>query len=256
MVRGPGTIPRLQHYLLTFMRFAIFSDIHSNLEALETAVSHAQNQKVDEFIVLGDTVGYGANPNECFDWVIQHAAVNLLGNHEKAVIDPKTRDWFNPMAREAIVWTSKVMKKNLKALIAPLPYLRVDKRVSYAHGSLHEPEAFHYLVSFEDTEDSFKKLESPVCFVGHTHIPSCFCEKKRSAEYLEPGVVELKKGERYILNPGSVGQPRDHDPRLSFGLFDDERHSFEIIRLEYENQKAAEKIRKAGLPHYLADRLL
>jgi predicted phosphodiesterase len=238
------------------MRYAILSDIHSNWEALETAVSYAQGQKIDSWVVLGDTVGYGANPNECFEWAIQNAAIYVTGNHERAVIDPRLREWFNEWAREAIEWTDKVMDPKLKEKIKPLPYVQMREGFTFVHGSLNEPEQFHYLFSMEDAAPTFKQMESPICFIGHTHVPSCFCEKPQAAIYLKPGIWQLEKGERYILNPGSVGQPRDQDPRLAFGIFDTEKQTFQIVRLTYENHKAADKIRKAGLPAYLADRLL
>jgi len=238
------------------MRYAIFSDIHSNLEALETAVSHAEDQKIDSWMVLGDTVGYGANPNECFEWVIKNADLFIMGNHEKAVIDPKVREWFNPLAREAIIWTEGQMADKLKKEIQPLPFLKIDKNITWTHGSPDAPETFKYLTHFDDTGSSFKAMENDVCFVGHTHVPCCFCLSKKSAEYLKSGTVNLKIGDRYILNPGSVGQPRDRDPRLAYGIYDDQKRTFEIFRLDYKNEKAAEKIRKAGLPRYLADRLL
>ena len=238
------------------MRFALFSDIHSNLEALETAVLYAKGRQIDRTLVLGDTVGYGANPNECFEWVLQNAAVSLAGNHEKAVLDVKLRERFNPMAHEAIVWTEEKMDAAFKQKIPDLPLIRIESSMTLVHGSVNEPEEFHYLVNARDAEPSFKELSTPVCFAGHTHIPSCFCERAQSAVTLTPGVMTLEKGERYILNPGSVGQPRDRDPRLAFGIYDDEKRTFEIVRLSYDNVKAADKIRKAGLPRYLADRLV
>lgn len=238
------------------MRLALFSDIHSNLEALETATLHAKSQGIQSFAVLGDTVGYGASPNECFEWALQHASFYLMGNHENAVVDPRLREWFNPVAREAIVWTEEVMKDTFKKEISGLPYLRHEKGFVFAHGSPDHPEGFRYLINFQDALASFRQFQTPVCFVGHTHIPSCFCEQARTARYLAPGILTLEPTERYILNPGSVGQPRDRDPRLSYGVFDDQAKTFEIIRLPYPNEKAASKIRKAGLPASLADRLL
>ena len=238
------------------MRIAILADIHSNLEALEKAVAYLKDQKIEEWFVLGDTVGYGANPNECYQWAIDHADLNIMGNHEKAVIDPSLREWFSPHARDAIIWTEDVLKPDYKKAMAQLPFVKIEKGVTYTHGDLDAPEEFRYLTSFTEAQPSFQKMENPICFVAHTHVPACFCESKRSADYLEPGVLTLEQGERYILNPGSVGQPRDRDPRLALGIFDDARRTFEIVRLSYDNHKAADKIRKAGLPQYLADRLL
>jgi len=238
------------------MRYAILSDIHSNLEALEAAVGYAKKQNVESWVVLGDTIGYGANPNECFEWVQKESDIYLMGNHEKAIIDPSLRKWFNESAREAIVWTDEVMDNRFKDKIKDIPYMQVKENITFAHGSPVEPERFHYLLSFEDAITSFDQMGNSICFVGHTHVPCCFCESEKLTNYLKPGIMKLQEGDRYILNPGSVGQPRDRDSRLAFGIFDDGDKTFEIVRLPYENEKAANKIRKAGLPCYLADRLL
>ncbi|HXV27942.1 MAG TPA: metallophosphoesterase family protein [bacterium] len=238
------------------MRYALLSDIHSNWEALETAVGHAREQQAEAWIVLGDTVGYGANPNECFEWVVQNAGVHVIGNHDKAVVDAELREWFNDEARAAIEWTAEVMKPELKDKILTFPFVRIEKGFTVVHSSLDEPEKFFYVMNFHEAIRSFVKMENPICFIGHTHIPSCFCAEDRTAKYMKPGVLQLEEGKRYILNPGSVGQPRDRDPKLSYGIFDEEKKTFEFIRLKYDNKKAADKIRKAGLPRYLADRLL
>lgn len=238
------------------MRIALLSDIHANLEALEAAAAYLDGRDIQKIAVLGDTVGYGANPNECMEWAFGKADIVLMGNHEKAVFDPEVREWFNPEAKMAIVWTEQIMSPALKEKLRDLAYVRLEPAASFAHGSLHDPEEFHYLTRFQDAEASFRRMESRVCFVGHTHVPCVFCELTRTAESLKPGLKALEAKGRYILNPGSVGQPRDHDPRLSFGIFDEGKNTFEIVRLEYDNLKAAAKIRRSGLPFFLADRLL
>jgi len=238
------------------MRTAVFSDIHSNWEALEAALLYLKKQSVDEYWILGDTIGYGANPNECFGWMVQNARVALLGNHEKGVVDPAFLDWFNPDARRAAEWTTLVLRPEFCKKIEELRYLHVTPAATMAHGSPNEPEEFHYLFSAKDAWPAFHAFETALCFVGHTHVPSLFTESSESVRYLTPGIYELERNERYIVNPGSVGQPRDRNPRLSFGIFDDKEWTFELVRLEYDNQKAADKIRKAGLPRSLADRLL
>ena len=238
------------------MRHAIFADIHSNWEALERALDYLRGEKVDKVCVLGDTIGYGANPNECFGWMIQSAEVALLGNHEKAITNPELLEHFNPDARQASEWTAGVLKPEYQKKILELRYLHINLFSTMAHGSPDNPQEFRYLFSSEDARSSFHAFETPLCFVGHTHVPSLFSEAHESVRYLPPGNYQLERNERYILNPGSVGQPRDRDPRLAFGIFDDKQWTFELVRLEYDNQKAADKIRKAGLPAYLADRLL
>ncbi len=238
------------------MRCAILSDIHANLEALETVISHAKALQVDRWVVLGDSIGYGANPNECLDWVFEHADQRVTGNHEAAVVDPQIRSWFNPAARASSKWTEKTLSERLKAKILDIPWVAAEGDAVFVHGSLDEPEAFHYLFTFDDAAGTFRKMQTAVCFVGHTHLPGCICEGERTAKLLPPGLLALKEGERYILNPGSVGQPRDADPRSAYGIYDSMQRTFEIFRLPYDNIKTADKIRKAGLPRSLADRLL
>lgn len=238
------------------MRCAVLSDIHSNWEALEAALNYLAKERIDEFWILGDSIGYGANPNECFGWVLENAGVVLMGNHEKVIIDPDFLEWFNEDAKTAAEWTAGILKKEYKEKIHSLNYLHITKTATLAHGSPDQPEEFHYIFSFNDARPSFRAFETPICFVGHTHVPSQFVESSQTAWRIAPGSYPLRRNERYILNPGSVGQPRDKDPRLAFGIFDDEQWTFEIIRLEYDNRKAADKIRSAGLPRYLADRLL
>lgn len=238
------------------MKLALFSDIHANLEALEKAVSHVSSLKISRFAVLGDTVGYGANPNECFEWALGKSSVLLMGNHEKALTDVVLRSGFNRAAAEAIEWTAGRMDTQLIGKSMKLDWTSTEKDMTFVHSSPEKPETFPYLFSYEDAAPAFKALKTRICFAGHTHLPSCICELSKTSERLKPGIFKLPEKGKVILNPGSVGQPRDNDPRLSFGIFDDEEMTFEIVRLEYDNQKTADKIRKAGLPAYLADRLL
>ena len=219
-------------------------------------MSYTAGFKNVRWIVLGDTVGYGADPNACFEWVSKQAHLKLMGNHEKAVVDFKLRDWFNPDARAAIEWTASVLDADWLKAIPGLPYLKIEADVIYTHSSPDDPDQFRYLLSFEDAEPSFRAFKEPLCFFGHTHIPSSFCEQTRRMEHLRPGVMHLDADRRYLINPGSVGQPRDSDKRLCFGVYDPGAATFEIVRLNYDNQKAAKKIRKAGLPGVFVDRLL
>ncbi len=238
------------------MLYAVLADIHSNWEALECALAYLKEKKVHHFWILGDTIGYGANPNECFAWAVQNTHVHLLGNHELAVAEPSLLKHFNENARKAVEWTAQVLRPEFRQKIRELPYLHIVTSATLVHGSPHEPRQFHYILSSQDARAAFNCFETALCFVGHTHVPALFRESSGQVSYLGPGVYEIERNEHIILNPGSVGQPRDGDPRLSFGIFDDKAWTFEIVRLEYDNQKAAQKIRDAGLPAYLADRLL
>lgn len=240
------------------MKYAIISDVHSNLEALEIALAEIDRQKVDQIICLGDVVGYGANPSECLKKITEEAEELVMGNHDQAIEDIELRDYFNEWAKAAIEWTAKTLSAEEKKQIRKFTPIVIDKKsdVTWSHSSIHEPDEFHYLFQMSDAEPSFKKLETSFGFFGHTHIPSLFSRKSKEARYLPAGEYQLSKGEFYLINPGSVGQPRDRNPKLSFAVFDSDELQLEIIRLDYDNQKAANKIRNAGLPAFLAERLL
>ena len=238
------------------MRYAVFADIHGNLEALETALEYARKHRLSRFMVLGDSVGYGANPNECLEWALQNAGLHVLGNHEAAVFHQKIREKFSDWAREAIDWTAGRLRPELVSRLKSLPYLQIEGKVALAHGTLHSPEEFHYLFDKNDAYKSFLALRTPWGFVGHSHVPFFFSEKEGTGGYLKAGVLKFRKNERYLVNPGSIGQPRDRDPRLSFGILDEDELTFEIVRLPYDNKKASEKILAEGLPASLAYRLL
>lgn len=238
------------------MRYAVFADIHGNLEALEAALGCVQKRCLTQFMVLGDSIGYGANPNECLEWALKSAGLHVLGNHETAVIHKEILEKFTSAAREAIEWTAERLKPELISRIRDLSYLQIDRNITVAHGTLHGPEEFHYLFDESDAYKSFLALRTPWGFVGHSHVPSFFAEKEGTGGVLKEGVLKLQKNERYLLNPGSIGQPRDRDPRLSFGILDDSELTFEIVRLPYDNRTASEKILAEGLPASLAYRLL
>jgi predicted phosphodiesterase len=239
------------------MKYALVSDVHSNLEALERTFEAIKKKDVRHVVCLGDIVGYGANPSECLRLVKKEAQEIVMGNHDRAVEDIELRDYFNPDAREAIEWTAGKLNSEEKKLIRGFCDIIIDRKenMTLTHGSVHEPEEFHYLFREEDTQPSFKRLETRFGFFGHTHIPSLF-SKSLAGKYLPAGIYELDKKDTYLINPGSVGQPRDRNPKLSFAFFDSEELTLEIVRLDYDNRKAAAKIRQAGLPAFLADRLL
>ena len=248
------------------MKYAIISDIHSNLEALERALEEIQKRGCGQIICLGDVVGYGADPSQCLKLVQESAVYDerfaakeiIMGNHDRAVEDVKLRESFNDWAKVAIEWTAGVLNDKEKAVIRTFAPIVIDSKedITWTHGSVHETGEFHYLFDTAEAEKSFQKLKTRFCFFGHTHIPSIFSEKSNEVQYLSAGTYQLSGTDRFLINLGSVGQPRDRNPELSFAFFDSKKFSLEIVRLDYDNQKAAEKIRKAGLPSFLADRLL
>jgi len=229
------------------MRIAIISDIHSNLEALEKTLEIIKQKNIDEIICLGDIVGYGANPNECLALVRQHARHIMLGNHDEAAVSLQQIDDFNPYARQAAVWTSKHLTEKNKEFILTLPHIIEFNGLLFAHSSPYEPKEWHYIISLSEAQFNFNHFSQPICFVGHSHVPVIFSE--------DFWTKEIVKGKRYVVNVGSVGQPRDLNPQLSFGIFDSELWTYENIRSEYDVNTASDKIRAAGLPPQLADRI-
>lgn len=238
------------------MLYAVFADIHGNLEALQAALEYTRQHHLSRYLVLGDSIGYGADPNPCFKWAAHHAECHVLGNHEAAVLHDSIRESFSDWARIAIDWTAERMDPENILKMKELPYIRIHEEMSLAHGTIHAPERFDYLFDLSDARRSFRDMKTMIGLAGHSHVPCYFSEKEEKGGHLKAGLLKLKIGERYLLNPGSIGQPRDGDPRLSFGILDVGELTFEIVRLSYDNKKAAQKIRAEGLPVLLADRLL
>ncbi|MBI1803317.1 MAG: metallophosphoesterase family protein [Ignavibacteriae bacterium] len=230
------------------MRIAIISDIHGNLEALETALHVIREEQADKIVCLGDIVGYGASPNECIDVIQSTTNHVLLGNHDEAAIHLEKTEYFNPYARIAAEWTHGALTAEKKIFIGQLPFTFDLDGIFFVHASPYEPEEWHYVLSPADAQFNFSYFQEPLCFVGHSHVPGVFCE--------DIWTREVEHGKKFIVNVGSIGQPRDNDWRLSFGIFDTDGWTYRNIRCEYDVKKAADKIRRAGLPKALAERLL
>jgi diadenosine tetraphosphatase ApaH/serine/threonine PP2A family protein phosphatase len=270
---------------LNYPLTALISDLHANLPALETALQDARARGVERFVCLGDVIGYGAQPRECLDWVMQlctdtpHDPLRaaglaplapglcLQGNHEAALLSHA--EGFNPKARAAIEWTREELNRGAERdsswgywdFLGGLVPAMIDEVAMFAHGSPRDPVREYMLP--KDAKDApklaanFACLERAVCFVGHSHIPAIYYEDGRL--YRPQGgedriELELGPDSRAIVNVGSVGQPRDGDPRLSYVVFDGARLCF--VRLEYDHEAAAAAIRDVPeLPDYLAERL-
>lgn len=230
------------------MKVAILSDIHANLEALEASLEVVEQLEVDEVICLGDIVGYGPDPDACVQLVRQHCRTSLLGNHDEAIIRPDVSERFNDYARWAVQWTADHLDEQNKQWLAHLPRTSKDDNVLYVHSSPLHPEKWTYIFSRNDAVEQFTGFTETLCFVGHTHHPFIFCE--------DPETAEFSSDRRFIINVGSVGQPRDGNPQLCFGLFDTERWEFSHVRAPYDVRKTAEKIVASGLPSLLGERLL
>ena len=239
------------------MKIAIISDVHSNIEALTTALDWIEVHEIDEIICLGDVVGYGADPNPCCDLIRERATVTLLGNHDAAVIGVMDTDYYYQAARDAIYWTrQKLSPENFRWLYG-LPYTHVREDVGFYHAAPIRPSGFFYVVQTKDAQAHtmvYDKLR-PWNFVGHSHLTNQYMLNAQKAKDVSGKRLGTKDDRKYIINVGSVGQPRDRDNRLCFGVFDTEAGRFEHVRLEYAIPAAARKIEDAGLDEKFARRL-
>jgi diadenosine tetraphosphatase ApaH/serine/threonine PP2A family protein phosphatase len=248
------------------MNYAILSDVHGNLEALTAVLEDLEKSSVDRTVFLGDVVGYGADPVECLRIIGEVSDMSILGNHDRAVVTGSGLDELNEDAARAAGWTADILSDDDREKIRSLPLEHVDTDygIHLVHGSTDKPERFNYILSEWDAEKGFAGCVSRVVFVGHTHVPAAFVELEykrtftgeiRKVEELEASKIQLEAGYRYIVNVGSVGQPRDGDTRAAYGIYNSGEETFSLRRVPYDVEKAAFKIRKAGLPEALALRL-
>jgi diadenosine tetraphosphatase ApaH/serine/threonine PP2A family protein phosphatase len=237
------------------LRYGIIADIHGNLEALDAAIQVLEDREVDAYLCTGDIVGYGANPQECVDRVRELGAVVVAGNHDWAVANRLSLEFFNTYAQEAVYWTRSRLSDDNMAFLFGLPLVHEQDALTLVHSTLEPPpEMFYYLLTPYDALNSLRILEPSVGFVGHSHVPVTFFLNDQVSFSLESR-IPLDRSVKAIVNTGSVGQPRDDDARAAFGLFDTEENVVEILRAEYDVETAAGKILSAGLPEVLASRL-
>ena len=237
------------------MRYGIISDIHGNLEALEAAIDALSREKIDRYLCVGDIVGYGADPGECIEKTKSLNPIIVLGNHDAASAGITDTEKFTDAARKAVIWTKKNLKESDIAFLKGLSLIYKNEDLVLAHGTLHEPEKFHYMLDDVTARETFNLMTRAICFVGHSHAPGIFSYKGDRLDYFYKEKTKLSRGELLIVNAGSVGQPRDGDPRLSYSVYDTEALQVELKRITYDIPKAQKKIVDAGLPAFLAYRL-
>jgi diadenosine tetraphosphatase ApaH/serine/threonine PP2A family protein phosphatase len=242
------------------VRYLIVSDLHSNWEALD-AVAREARGSYDQALCLGDLVGYGADPNAVVDWVRANCALTVRGNHDRACTGPEVLDWFNPVARAAVLWTELALTEENRAFVQGLPKgpLAVEG-FELAHGSTSDED--EYVLTPDEALEAFAYLESRLVFFGHTHVQGGYVWNRERVEIITAPFARMRRKEMkiepecaYLINPGSVGQPRDGDPRAAFAIYDSEAGVVAYRRTVYDVDGAQRKIRDAGLPAILADRL-
>jgi len=237
------------------MRYAIIADVHGNLDAFEAVAKDIRREEVDGTACLGDLIGYGAEPEGCIKLAKSIADVIVIGNHDAAVTGRLSLQWFNDFAREALVWTSGVVSSADLKFLSELPLVEKREGCELVHASLYKPESFPYMLTELDAKQCFELMSERVCFAAHTHVPAIYVEDEERIGAVDDFEVKFEDGCRYIVNVGSVGQPRDRDSRSAYALYDSEGGTVEIRRVSYDVGAAAEKILKAELPALLAERL-
>src|SRR5215472_11619508 len=243
------------------MRYLVLTDIHANLEALDACLVDARSRGYDKTLVLGDLVGYGADPNAVVERIrsLKPTAI-VRGNHDKVASGLEQAEGFNAVAKSAAKWTLEVLRPEYREWLAALPEgpINIDECVEICHGSPFNEDA--YIFDELDAVRALKTSSRPLCLFGHTHYPVTFELSADAFDTLVPttaSVAELwlKEGAKYLVNPGSVGQPRDGDPRAAYAIVDTRRRCMELLRLTYAVEEAQAKVIRAGLPEVLAQRL-
>jgi diadenosine tetraphosphatase ApaH/serine/threonine PP2A family protein phosphatase len=240
------------------MHIVFISDIHSNLAALEAVLGHLKTRSIDKYYCLGDIVGYAANPKECLDIIREIATETVFGNHEYAIIYPEHTKTFNSAAKAGIEYTRKNLSLDDIEWIRSLQPHMILPPFTIAHGSLRDFE--EYVTDSTIARLSLEVQQTNLLFIGHTHYPEGYvyevgARSARTMDLFVEGEVTLESGKKYLFNVGSVGQPRDGDPRACCCILDTDSLILELIRVEYDIKKAADAIDKAGLPELLGRRL-
>lgn len=236
------------------MKIVVLADIHANLEALEAVLIAASREGAERYFVLGDVVGYGLDPVACINRLKEINAVCVLGNHDAATIAPVQIKGFNSLARETLLWTREIVGEDELDYLKSFPYRHVEFGAAFSHANPVKPEEWQPLLLYEHVAWCFSKLDWKVAFVGHTHHRAVYCKTSSQIAYLTSAKVVLGR-HSYLVNPGSVGQPRDGDWRASYALWDLERSYIELRRVEYPVRRTQEKMAQADWPPYLIQRL-
>ena len=235
--------------------FAVLGDIHANLDALNVVLDDCRSQGVTDFLCTGDVVGYNACPHECMDIIRELGCPVVVGNHDFYVASQQNLDDFNPAAAAVVQWTRKQLSVDEIYWLRNLPFTHTQMGVTLVHSTMDNPENFGYVFDNLQAEANFLNQKTPVCFHGHTHCPMIYEKSMNGVFRIDAQDFKLPIGRKYFINVGSVGQPRDGDPRATYVIYDPKERTVRYRRLEYDIEAAQERIRLAGLPERLAARL-
>ncbi len=236
------------------MRYAIIADIHGNLEALQAVLNDAKEQGATHFACLGDVVGYNANPVECLEIVRELECSVVRGNHDHYVAHSDSLEGFHPLAANVVDWTRKQLTDEQRSYLSRLEFSQREETFTIVHSTLDAPGSWGYVFDKLEAEANFSYQVTSVCFYGHTHVPVAF----ELVEEIRQGLfqkLKIMSGRKYLVNVGSVGQPRDGDPRAAYVIYDMIENQIELRRIPYDFTITQKKILQQGLPERLASRL-
>jgi len=241
------------------VRYAVLSDVHANLPALETVLSRLSRERIDRFLCLGDTVGYGASPNECCEAIRELDPVIVRGNHDEAAVTVGAEQWFTPAARACILWTREQLTEENREFLQGLEPFAQVAGAQLCHGSLFDPD--YYTTTPQEALLSLERMSEPLCFFGHTHYAEWFVESATGDLPVQiamtgGGLLSPEAGRRYLINPGGLGQPRDGNSQTSYAIWDTDAGTIAIHRAPYNISAAQARMRDAGLPWSMSERLL
>ncbi len=237
------------------MKIAVISDIHANLEAFKAVIADAQGQNVDRFLCLGDIVGYGPDPGACVDLVQSLDCAIVRGNHDHDAANDRELDNLNDIAKTSLQWTRGQLSAEHKEWLGNLPFTKRVGRFAISHATPHRPNLFTYVTNLAEAQACLDEQSAPLCFIGHTHVPGVFVSKDEVAREIQGQSVAIDFDAKTLVNVGSVGQPRDGDPRACYVIYDVNEQSVNFRRIKYAIEKTKQKLLDLGLPTYLATRL-
>lgn len=243
------------------MRVAFISDIHGNLEALASVMLDIRGKRVDKIVCLGDVIGYGVNPNECIAMVEAECAYSIIGNHEAAVFDMLISNDFNDLAKYAIEWTREHLSYKSVNFINSLTMVKEDGEFTSTHSTPYEPHLWYYISSIEDAVFNFNFFNTKFCLIGHTHVSGIIVMDENDTEVtvLQPVSFNYERDfgrdAKFIINVGSVGQPRDRNPKACYVIIDTDRKHISFERVPYDVVSYQKKMRIAGMPEFLIQRV-
>lgn len=238
------------------MEFAVISDIHANLEALTAVLEDIRKRKIETIYCLGDVVGYGCDPSACLDLVLKHCDIRLMGNHEYYALGLISNEYLSPLAQQSSIWTKEHLSEGDIEMISNFEMEAHVADIDFVHASPYEPDSWRYILATQEARRAFDCMQGQICFYGHSHLPMVFSLSPEGDIRHQVGHdIQPSDEKKYLINVGSVGQPRDNDPNACYVSFDTENRGVTYNRVAYDISATQKKMRAAGVPGMLVDRL-